>query len=92
MHYLVMVNLQISTRQRGYGGFHVWFIVIIAYVNQAVISSWNQPVLSNEGRVSYSQKHYEPLMGFKLTPDLHKKITCQMCIPIGNTAPSFFNL
>ena len=33
------------------------------------IYSWNQPVLSNVGKVSCSRKHWEPLMVFKLMTD-----------------------
>jgi len=35
---------------------------IFAYVNHARIRSWNQPVLSNEGKVSCSRKQREPLI------------------------------
>jgi len=38
---------------------------IFAYVNQVRIRSWNQPVLSNEDKVSCSRKQQEPLMGFQ---------------------------
>jgi len=34
-----------------------------AYVNHYGIHSWNQSVLSNEGKVSCSRKQREPLMG-----------------------------
>jgi len=36
---------------------------IFAYVNHARIRSWNQPVLSNEGKVCCSRKQREPVMG-----------------------------
>ena len=39
----------------------------IAYVNHARISSWNQPVLSNKGKVSYSRKQRGPSMGLEPT-------------------------
>ena len=42
-----------------------------AYVNHAWIQSWEQPVLSNEGKVSYSRKQQEFLLGFELTADSH---------------------
>ena len=45
-----------------------------AYVNYARIRSWNQPVLSNEGRVSWLRKQREPLMGLELTPAKHPPI------------------
>ena len=38
--------------------------------NHARFCSWNQPVLSNEDRVSCSMKQQEPLMGFQ-THDWH---------------------
>ena len=41
------------------------------------ISSWNKPVLINEGNVSCSRKQLEPLVGFELTPDRHLLITGQ---------------
>ena len=40
-----------------------------AYVNHARIRSWNQPVLSNESKVSCSRKQRGPLMGLELTTD-----------------------
>ena len=40
---------------------------LFAYENHAQILSWNQPVLSNEGKVSSSRKQWEPLMGLELT-------------------------
>jgi len=47
---------------------HLWFILVYfssivkqAYVNNARICSWNQPVLSNEDKVScISRKQQEP--------------------------------
>jgi len=42
---------------------------LFAYVNHAQICSWNQPVLSNEGKISCSRKQLEPLMGLELTTD-----------------------
>ena len=38
-----------------------------AFVLKSV--SLNQPVLSFEGKVSCSWKHWEPLMGSEITPD-----------------------
>ena len=32
-------------------------------------NSWNQPVLSNEGKLSCSRKQQEPLTGLELTTD-----------------------
>jgi len=49
--------------------------VIFAYVNHARIRSWNQPVLSNEGKVSCSTKQRQPLMGLELKTDKHPRIT-----------------
>ena len=48
---------------------------MFAYVIHARIRSWNQPVLSNEGKgkVSCSRKQQGPLLGLKLTTD-----NCQM--------------
>ena len=37
-----------------------------AYVNHVRIRCWNQPVLTNEGKVVYTGKHREPLMGLEL--------------------------
>jgi len=48
-----------------------------AYVNHTWIHSWNQPVLSNEGKVSRSMKQQELLMWLKLTIDKHMPITSQ---------------
>ena len=39
--------------------------------NHAPIHSWNQPVLSNEDRVSCFRKQWEHLMGLELTTDLN---------------------
>ena len=51
----------------------IYFSLIVktffAYINHAPICSWNQPVLSNECKVSSSRKQREPLMGFKLTTE-----------------------
>ena len=44
---------------------------MFAYVNYAWSHSWNQPVLSNESKVSCSRKQREPLLGLKLTTDRH---------------------
>ena len=40
--------------------------------------SSNQPVLSNEGKVSCTKKQPEPLIGLELTPDRHQPITSHM--------------
>jgi len=55
---------------------------MFAYVNQTRISSWNQPVLSNEGKVSFTKKQWDLLLGLELTTDRHslsknKKNTCR---------------
>ena len=54
-----------------------------AYVNHA----WNQPVQSNEGKVSCSRKQWEPLMGLELTPDRHPPIASQTRDPLGQANP-----
>jgi len=40
-----------------------------ADVNYSKVCPCNQPVLSNESKVSCSRKQWEPLMGFKLRTD-----------------------
>jgi len=40
-----------------------------AYVKHARSQSWNQPVLSNEGKVSCIRKQREPLMGLTTESD-----------------------
>jgi len=50
---------------------------LFAYVNNARIHSWNQPVLSNEGKVSCSTKYWESLLGLKLTTDRHPQTMSQ---------------
>ena len=50
---------------------------MFAYVNHARIRSWNQPVLSNEGKVSGSRKQRGPLLGLELTTDRHPPTTSQ---------------
>ena len=52
----------------------------------ARIRSWNQPVLSNKGKVSCSMKQRGPLMGLE-TQDLH--ITSQTCNPLRHAAPLY---
>ena len=54
----------------------------IAYVNHARIRSWNQPVLSSEGKVSCSRKQREPLMGLELMNDGYPPITSQTRYPL----------
>ena len=44
---------------------------MFVYVIHARIRSWNQPVLSNEGKVSCSRKQQGPLLGLELTTDRH---------------------
>jgi len=38
-------------------------------MKHACVCSWNQPVLSNDGKVACSTKQRESLIGFELTPD-----------------------
>ena len=54
-----------------------------AYVNHARILSWNQPVLSNESKVSCSRK--QPGAS-KLTTDRYSTITSQTCYPLRHAA------
>jgi len=42
----------------------------ILLVNHTQIHSWNQPVLSNESKVSCSRKQRGPLLGLELMTDL----------------------
>ena len=53
-----------------------------AYVNHAQIRSWNQPVLSNEGKVSCSGKQRGPLLGLELMTDRHRPTTSQTSYPL----------
>jgi len=46
----------------------VWSKQWYDYVNQVRICSWNQPLLSNEGKYSCSMKQPVPLKGFELLP------------------------
>ena len=57
-----------------------------ASVNHARIRSWNQPVLSNESKVSCSRKQREPLMGLKLTTDRYPPIMSQTRYPLRHVA------
>jgi len=50
---------------------------LFAYVNHARICFWNQPVLSNESKISCSRKQRGPLMGLELTTDMYPPITSQ---------------
>ena len=50
---------------------------MFAYVNHARIRSWNQPALSNEGKISSSRKQRDPSLGLKLTTDKHPPTTSQ---------------
>jgi len=56
-------------------------------VNQALIRSWNQPVLNNERNRSCSMKQREPLMGFEITTDRHPPITRQT---VRNSTKQFY--
>ena len=60
---------------------------IFAYVNHEQICSWNQPVLSNKGKVACSRKQWEPFMGFKLITDRYPPITSQMRYPLCQATP-----
>mgnify|MGYP000488247438 CR=1 FL=1 len=60
---------------------------MLAYVNQARIRSWNEPVLSNEGKVSCSRKQRGPLLGLELTTDRHPPTTSQTRYPLCHAAP-----
>ena len=55
---------------------------IFAYVNHAWIHSWNQPVLTNENKVSCPRKQREPLMDLELTTDRHSQIMSQKFYPL----------
>jgi len=46
---------------------------LFAYVNHAGIRSWNQPVLSNQSKVSCSRKQRGSLMGLELTTDRYPR-------------------
>ena len=63
-----------------------------AYVNHAQIRSWNQPVLSNEGKVSCSRKQRGPLIGLELTTDRYPLITSQTRYPLRHIASSLLVL
>jgi len=57
----------------------------LAYANHPKIYSWNQPVLSNNGRVSGLRKQPEPLMGLKLTTDrsqVSSSTHCPLLVPV----------
>jgi len=62
---------------------------LFAYVNHARICFWNQPVLSNESKVSCSGKQWEPLMGLELMTDKHRPITSQTCSSLCHSAPQW---
>ena len=57
-------------------------IMFYAYVNHARVRSGNQPVLSNEGKVSCSRKQWGDLMGLELTTDRYPPITSQTRYPL----------
>ena len=60
---------------------------MFAYVNHAQILSWNQPILSNEGKVSCSRKQGWLLLGLELTTDRHPSTTSQTRYPLRHAAP-----
>ena len=64
----------------------LWNKQLFAYVNHARIRSWNQPVLSNESKVSCSRKQRGPLMGLELTTDRYPPITSQTRYPLRHPA------
>ena len=70
------------------------FSSCLAYVKHPWIHSWNQPVLSNEGKVSCSRKQWEPLIGLELMTDRHPPITSQTRYPFAQRRPfkEWFNL
>ena len=72
--------------------FYCWFILMyfssiankatFAYANHAQIRSWNQPVLSNEGKVPCSRKQREPLLETGLKTDKHPPTTSHTRYPV----------
>ena len=64
---------------------------MFAYVNHARLPSWNQLVLSNEGKVSFSRKQRQPLMGLKFATDTHPPSTSQTRYPDCATPLLFMN-
>ena len=74
---LMLINFSLIVKQ-----------AIFADVNHAWIrSSWDQPVLSNEGKVYCSRKQRGPLIGLELTTDRHPPIMNQTCYPLRHAAP-----
>jgi len=61
--------------------------IFFAYVNHNRIWSWNQPVLSIEGKVSCSSKQQEPLMWLELLADRHPSIMSQTRYPMRHAVP-----
>ena len=51
-------------------------------LNHAQIRSWNQPVLSNDGKVLCSRKQREPLLGTGLKTDKHPPTTSHTRYPV----------
>jgi len=45
------------------------------HLNHSPISSWKQPILSNEGKVSCTRKQLEPFTGIKFTLKQHPPIS-----------------
>ena len=64
----------------------LWNKQFFAYVNQARIRYWNQPVLSNSSKVSSLRKQRGPLMGLELTTDKYPPITSQTHYPLRHAA------
>ena len=62
---------------------------LFAYVNHARIRSWNQPVLSNESKVSCSRNKRGPLMGLELMTDKYPSITSQTRYPLRHAASMY---
>ena len=58
--------------------------VFLAYVNYSCVHFWNQPVLSNEGKISCSMNQQKHLMGIEFT---HGRLGVQMRYPLCHTTP-----
>ena len=63
--------------------FHIMPSIYFLWLwNRTQICSWNQPALSNDGKVSCSRKQCEPLMRFKPKTDRGRLATrCAMPAP-----------
>ena len=70
------------------------FILVLLWYHDR-ICTWNQPVLSNKGKISCSRK--QPLMGLEPTTSVLRVnhdlcITSQTCNPLRHTALAFISL